>query len=78
METRMVEHHQHIRLYTLENLAVAEQSTDLGYGTLFSYTSILDKKIGRVIQIELHLDHMNSKVLETRRTAGRSCLGGSD
>jgi hypothetical protein len=44
IETKIKEHHRHIRFYHPEKSAVAEHITDLGHHVQFQDTSILVKK----------------------------------
>jgi hypothetical protein len=66
VETRVKEHHRHIRLYHPEKSAVAEHSISLGLRIQLQNTSILasksrrmDRVIRETIEIELHPDNMN-------------------
>jgi hypothetical protein len=68
IETRINEHHQHIRLGHPEQSAVAEHSMNLEHDILFQDTRILSTKSGymgrfvrEVIELELHPNNMNRK-----------------
>jgi hypothetical protein len=66
IETRIKEHHRHIRLYHPDKSAVAEHSMNLGHRIQFQDTRILATRSGHVefiikeaMEIELHSDNMN-------------------
>jgi len=65
-ETRMKEHHHHIRLYHLDKSAVAKHSINFGHHIQFQDTSILAKKarhmectIREATEIDLQPDNKN-------------------
>jgi hypothetical protein len=61
IETRVREHHQHIRVYHPDKSTVAEYSTNLGHYIQLQNTSILAKKFRCMDLIKLHPNNMNKE-----------------
>jgi hypothetical protein len=66
IETRVKEHHQHIRLYHPEKSALSEHSINLGHRVHLHNTSILAKKLRRTdrvireaIEIDVHANNIS-------------------